>query len=43
MGSPPEKLAARRYSISEYLEVERNSLEKHEFDGGEVLAMAGNT
>lgn len=32
-----------RYTVDEYLRRERNSLEKHEFDDGEILAMAGAT
>lgn len=32
-----------RYTIEEYLRRERDSVEKHEFDDGEILAMAGAT
>ncbi len=32
-----------RYTIEEYLRLERDALEKHEFDDGEILAMAGAT
>ncbi len=37
--------AARNYhySIAEYLEIEKNSLEKYEYHVGEVFAMAGGT
>lgn len=35
--------ANRRYTVEEYLEFERNSLEKHEYDDGDILAMAGAT
>jgi Uma2 family endonuclease len=31
------------YSIAEYLEIEKNSLEKYEYHIGEVFAMAGGT
>jgi Uma2 family endonuclease len=31
------------YSIAEYIEMERNSLEKYEYHVGEVFAMAGGT
>lgn len=40
MGMPVTKT---RHSVSEYLRMERDSLEKHEFDDGEILAMAGAT
>jgi hypothetical protein len=35
---PEEK---RRYSIDDYLRIERDSLDKHEFHDGEILAMSG--
>ena len=41
MGLPVEQ--KRRYTITEYLERERQSLEKHEYDNGEILAMAGGS
>jgi len=31
----------RRYTIDEYLRLERDSQEKHEYDDGDILAMAG--
>jgi len=40
ISSPP---ARHRYSYEEYLLVERDSSTKHEYDGGEILAMAGGT
>lgn len=40
MGLPISK---RRYTVDEYLRMERDSLEKHEFHEGEILAMAGNS
>lgn len=33
----------RRYTIEEYLRLERDSIQKHEFDDGEILAMAGGS
>ena len=36
-------LEKRRYTEEEYLELERESDNKHEFYGGEVFAMAGGT
>ena len=41
MGLPVEQ--KRRYTITEYLQRERESLEKHEYDNGEILAMAGGS
>lgn len=38
-----QAVAKRRYTVDEYLRIERDSLEKHEFDDGEILAMAGAT
>jgi Uma2 family endonuclease len=35
--------ALKYVSPEEYLEMERNSVEKHEYFNGEVVAMAGNT
>lgn len=32
-----------RYSIEEYLEIEKNSLERYEYHEGEIFAMAGGT
>jgi Uma2 family endonuclease len=40
MGIPVEK---RRHTISEYLRLERESVEKHEYRDGEILAMAGGS
>lgn len=40
MGLPAAK---RRYTVAEYLELERNSADRHEFNDGEILAMAGGT
>lgn len=40
MGLPAAK---RRYTVAEYLELERNSAERHEYNDGEILAMAGGT
>src|SRR5665213_2966590 len=40
MGLPISKA---RYTISEYLERERESLDKHEYRDGEILLMAGGT
>lgn len=37
------KTARRLWTYEEYLEFEAGSLEKHEFCGGEILAMAGGT
>ncbi len=37
---PVEK---RHYSIAEYLELERNSDDRHEYQDGEILAMAGSS
>ena len=33
----------RRYTIEEYLRLERDSTRKHEFDDGEIIAMAGGS
>src|SRR5437868_648713 len=41
MGLPVEK--EHRYTVSEYLEREKNSLEKHEYRDGDILLMAGGT
>ncbi len=38
MGMPVRK---RRYSIEEYLELELHADERHEYQDGEILAMAG--
>jgi len=35
--------ANRRYTIDEYLRLERDSRDKHEFHDGEILAMSGGT
>jgi Uma2 family endonuclease len=40
MTLPAEK---RRYTIEEYLRLERDSSQKHEFHFGEILAMSGGT
>lgn len=34
-------LANKKITVSEYFEIERNSLEKHEYYEGELFAMAG--
>jgi Uma2 family endonuclease len=36
-------VAKRRYTVAEYLELERASDVRHEFHNGEILAMAGGT
>jgi len=33
----------RRYTVREYLDLEAKALDKHEYDNGEILAMAGCT
>src|SRR3954468_17004058 len=35
--------AKRRYTIDEYLRLERDSRDKHEFHEGEILAMSGGS
>jgi Uma2 family endonuclease len=40
MALPVEK---RRYTVQEYLALEEQSEQKHEYDNGEVLAMSGGT
>ncbi|HWB52956.1 MAG TPA: Uma2 family endonuclease [Tepidisphaeraceae bacterium] len=40
MAVPVEK---KKYTVREYLERERRSLEKHEYHDGEILMMAGGT
>lgn len=40
-GGPPQ--SHHEYSFAEYLALERDSEIKHEFDGGEILAMSGGT
>ncbi len=40
MGVPVEK---RRYSIAEYLELERTADVRHEYQDGEILAMSGGS
>lgn len=40
MTQPVEK---RRYTAQEYLRLEREALDKHEFHNGEILAMSGGT
>ena len=32
---------ARRYTVEEYLRIEQDSTEKHEYRDGEIIAMAG--
>jgi Uma2 family endonuclease len=39
-GTPMGNLANKKITVSEYFEIERNSLEKHEYYEGELLAMA---
>ena len=41
MGMPVEK--PRSYTVSEYLRIERDSTDKHEYRDGQILAMAGGT
>ena len=40
MGMPPQK---RRFTIAEYLELENEADERHEYQDGEILAMAGGS
>jgi Uma2 family endonuclease len=40
MTLPAEK---RRFSVDDYLRIERDSLDKHEFHDGEILAMSGGS
>lgn len=40
MTAPAEK---RRHSVEDYLRIERDSLDKHEFHDGEILAMSGGS
>jgi Uma2 family endonuclease len=40
MGMPVQ---TRRYSVEEYLELERNADQRHEYQDGEILAMAGGS
>jgi len=35
--------ARHQYSYDEYLAYERDSWRKHEYDGGEIIAMAGGS
>src|ERR1041384_8769678 len=37
------RVARHRYSYDEYLAYERDSGMKHEYDGGEIVAMAGGS
>jgi len=39
-GNQMGNLAHKKITVSEYFEIERNSLEKHEYYEGELLAMA---
>ena len=41
MGVPAER--TRRYTVEEYLRLEKDSTEKHEYRDGEIVAMAGGT
>lgn len=43
MGRPATKLPPRRVSAADYLRFERDSVEKHEFHDGVVVAMAGGS
>jgi Uma2 family endonuclease len=36
-------IAKRKYTLEEYLELEKNSEERHEYFDGEVFAMAGGS
>jgi Uma2 family endonuclease len=38
-----EAAAKRRYSIEDYLRLERDSRDKYEYDDGEILAMSGGS
>ncbi|MGA2498985.1 MAG: Uma2 family endonuclease [Tepidisphaeraceae bacterium] len=40
MGIPVEK---RRYTVTDYLQLERSARERHEYRDGEILLMAGGT
>jgi Uma2 family endonuclease len=40
---PAQRLSRHRYTYDEYLAFERDSPLKHEFEDGEILAMAGGT
>jgi len=39
----PATVEKRRYTVSEYLSLERNARERHEYRNGEIVAMAGGT
>lgn len=41
--SSPQRAARHRYSYADYLEYERDSGLKHEFDDGSIVAMAGGS
>jgi Uma2 family endonuclease len=43
MGLPLEPPRQRRYTVSEYLALESQSRDKHEYRDGEIIAMAGGT
>lgn len=43
MGMPATKLPPRRVSAADYLRFERDSIEKHEYHNGVVVAMAGGS
>lgn len=43
MTLPVEQPRPRRYTVSEYLALERESKEKHEYRDGQIIAMAGGT
>ena len=40
---PPAEQANRLYTVEEYLRIERDASEKHEYRDGQILAMAGGT
>jgi Uma2 family endonuclease len=41
VGNQMENLAYKKITVADYLEMERNSVEKHEYYEGEIFAMAG--
>lgn len=41
--SPPARPAKRRYSPAEYLALEEQATERHEYRNGEIIPMAGGT
>jgi Uma2 family endonuclease len=39
----PVETSRRRYTVEEYLRLEREAEEKHEFRDGEIIAISGGT